>query len=165
VSGVYLAYAGNYVFRTLASTETSFGRRDLAASTSNVKTVAAANDIADRMLVENADEADTIELDVDLPPANVNDIREGQRLEVKFSHLPDYSADYVWCRVLRRKVAQTEETPDHYKVHLVLTPQTVIPPPIGCFDPDNVDLNFLHGAVAGYSTMPRSCRPRRPRRT
>ncbi len=152
VSGIYLAYAAGYVFRNLASTVTAFGRRDLSASTSNVKTAGAASDIADRMLAENSDEADTVELDVDVPPANVNDIRAGHRLEVKFSHLPGYSAAYVWCRVLRRKVSQTEETPDHYKLHLVLVPQTVVPPPIGCADPDNVDLNLLHGTVIGYTS-------------
>jgi hypothetical protein len=73
------------------------------------------------MLNENATEDDRIGCSIRVPAANVNDILQGQAMQVKFSHLPGYE-DWTCVRVLRRTVSQPHGTDFEYDIAYELSP-------------------------------------------
>ena len=128
--GVYLAYANGSVYVRNDTTGAQFAKVDQSAPMSLVKRAARARRIATHFLNDNDAEDDRISCSIKVPVAQVNDIRAGQRLEVKFSHLPGYES-FVYCRVLRRTIIQDEEgggyvgssnTGAFYRIALELTP-------------------------------------------
>lgn len=120
-SGVYLPFLNNAVYRTLATTITAYGRKDISAPNSNVTTRARANAQADDFLYQHATEDERITCSVELPTTHVNLLRAGQRVQVKFSHLPGYES-FTWMRVVMRSPGQ-KLTDDRYTVKLELSPQ------------------------------------------
>lgn len=133
VAGVYLPYSSGSVYETRPATATTFAWRDRAAPNANVKTAARATDIAQRFLLENSKEDDRLSVTVRLPASAVNLVRAGQRMEVKFSHLPGY-ASFTWCRVLKRTVTLPFEHDNFYDVALELSPQEIFT--VECCGPD-----------------------------
>lgn len=123
VSGVYLPYSNGSFYDTNPTTATTFAPRDRVAPNANVKSAEMAQTQVARMLAENDEEDDTITCSVELPAANVNDIKRGQRVSAKFSHLPGYES-FFWFRVVKRTVKQTKTTPDRYTLDLELSPTT-----------------------------------------
>ena len=128
--GVYLAYANGSVYVRNDTTGAQFAKVDQSAPMSNVKHASRARRVATHFLNDNDEEDDRINCSIKVPVAQVNDIRAGHRLEVKFSHLPGYE-DFVWCRVMRRTVIQDEEgggyvgatnTTAFYRLALELSP-------------------------------------------
>lgn len=132
VSGVFIQNGSNSVYRESPATSYEFGWRDAVTSSPNLKTVAAMTARADRYLSENASEDDRISFTLKLPAANVNDWKEGQWAQVKFSHLPGYET-FTTVRALVRTVLQSETTPDWYDVHYEVTPMTTTGEPGGAF--------------------------------
>jgi hypothetical protein len=122
-SGVYVTYDGGAVYRRNTATGSNYAWRDGSAPTASVKTSGAAIALADQELAFASAETDALSATIFVPKENVNDIRAGQRLQVKFSHLPGYET-WRWCRVLTKTVRQ-EDRPDLYYIDLLLSPQCV----------------------------------------
>jgi hypothetical protein len=107
-SGILFGYKGAYVYETSPTTVSTYAERELAYSTDRVGKAATATSLADQFLVDHGVEFDTISVTVVLPQAKVNGIRAGQRISVKFSHIPDFTG-FTWTRVVRRQVSQRED--------------------------------------------------------
>lgn len=102
-SGVEMRYgSGASVYVSDAAIATAFRTREVSIFDASVKTSAAATVKANQFLAASATEEEVIECEVDLAAANVNDIRAGHIISVKFPHLG--IPDYVWRRVVRREV-------------------------------------------------------------
>lgn len=123
-SGVYYRYGerDSAVFEESATVLAAIGhRREAAEQDASVRTAAKASAKAQRWLAEAETELDTIVTTIPrVPPAQVNLIRAGQRVQVRFSHLPGYSS-YTWMRVTRRTVEQDGETQEYYRLTLELS--------------------------------------------
>lgn len=120
-SGIYLTWDGGATYRRRGATGSNFAWRDGAAPTASVKSSASAITLADAELDQAATEADGLTVTIVVLATEVNEVRAGQRLEVKFSHLPGYE-DWRWCRVLTKTVRQ-ELRSDVYYIDLTLSPQ------------------------------------------
>lgn len=122
-SGLYYGYGEHaaHVFREDASVLASIGhKRETRDEDSSVRTPGRAQAKADRWLTEAQTELDTISVTLrQVPRSKVNLIRAGQRIEVKFTHLPGFTS-YTWMRVTRRTVAQDGESQRYYSVGLEL---------------------------------------------
>lgn len=123
-SGVYYQYGDRQsaaVYETNATVLAAIGhKRETAELDSSVDSANRASAKANRWLTEAEDEEDVITVTLHkVPPAQVNLIRAGQRIEVKFTHLPGYSA-WTWMRVVRRTVAQDGDTQEFYQLSLAL---------------------------------------------
>jgi hypothetical protein len=124
-SAVAYQYQGGTVQRdasdTGLTTEADYRYRKTAVQDDRVKSSTTAQNKADKYLYAASSETATFTCGVIVPAANVNDIREGHRIQVKVPHL-DYSV-YTWFRITRREVraapAQHGATRTHYA--LVLT--------------------------------------------
>jgi hypothetical protein len=115
--GVYLPYDGGAVHVRSTATLIDYPLRDFVAPSFNVKTAAKANARARRYLADLDTEEDVITTTVVVPRAQVNDLMQGMRVQVKASHLPGYSA-YVWMRCLNRTVKELNE--DEYAITVEL---------------------------------------------
>lgn len=146
-SGVYLTYDGGSTYQQSTQAENLFQRRDAAVSNPNIKTAAKATALATRYLFETRSEDDRITCRFVVAKQYVNDLREGQRLQVKFSHLPGYTA-YSYVRCLRRTVTQLND--DFYEIAVELSPQS------GCTPAPLQQGEFLYpsGAHATEFQMP-----------
>ncbi len=122
-SGVYFGYGekDSYVFADSATVLAAIGhKRETNETDASVRTAAKATAKANRYLAEAATDLDTITVTLHkVPPSKVNLIRAGQRIECKFTHLPDVTA-FTWLRVTRRTVAQDGDTQEFYRVDLEL---------------------------------------------
>ena len=123
-SGIYLQYDGGELYQQSTVVENLFQRRDAAVSNPNVKTAAEATALATRYLTDAASEDDRLtNCRFVVPAANVNDLREGQRFEAQFTHLPGYTANYGYWRCLRRTVTQLND--EFYQIAIEATPAPV----------------------------------------
>lgn len=120
-STIWVPFSGGFVTATNAATATAFIPRDVAVPAPQIGKVATAQHYADLLATTENVEQDTIVVAVKLPSSKVNLVRAGQRVQIKFSHLPGYSAGYTYLRIVRRTVAQDEETTAFYNVTLELT--------------------------------------------
>jgi hypothetical protein len=112
-SGVFLQYAGGSVYRENTTTFTGLDKRDIAIDDPNIKSRAAAIARADRYLDQYATEAETLKYTITVPAATVNSVRAGQRMQVKFSHLPGYTS-YTYVRIVTLTVSQHEGSDAYY---------------------------------------------------
>ncbi len=123
-SGMYVQYDGGELYQQSTTVENLFQRRDAAVSNPNIKTAAKASALATRYLADAATEDDRITCRFIVPAAKVNDLREGQRLQARFSHFSGYSS-YSYMRCLRRTVTQYGD--DHYEIAVELSPAPCTP--------------------------------------
>ncbi len=130
-SGIYMPWAGGVYFGFRGATRDEFGDASITAADNNVKTLTAATARVNRLEWQSSTEEDGLSVSVNLPAANVNDVREGQRIQVKFEQLPGYKSSYTWCRVMYRTVSQQALTDEFYTVDLTLSPQEAGPPVVG----------------------------------
>jgi hypothetical protein len=143
-SGAYGPFARGAEYVTDDDIAAEFIRRDLTAPNANAKTRAEMRKILLRFLKDNDTEADSIEVAVELPSENVNDIQAGHLIEAKFRHLtPEGFSDFSWFRVRKRTVSQTKKTDAFWRVGLTLTPAN----PFACEDAE--DINQDHGTILG----------------
>ncbi len=152
VSRLYLAWDEGTVYRQRAATEAIFGRRDLTAPNTNIKTAAKAEDVADDFLFQHSTETDNISVKIEVPTSKVNHIKAGQRLQVKFTHLPGYES-FTWCRVIRRTVIQEQAT-DRYILDLDLSPQEAADTSSTCVDLYTNTPSDTYYALGGSGTIP-----------
>lgn|GEM_PF-3825023 len=123
-SGVYFNYGDSMsaaVYETNATVLAAIGRkRETQVLDSSVGSASRASAKANKYLNEAETEQDTIMCTLHkVPVAQVNLIRAGHRIQVKFTHLPGYSA-YTWMRVTRRTVRQDGDTQLYYSLLLTL---------------------------------------------
>ena len=102
-SGIRFRYTGGSIFVEDTDTATNYRQREIAIFDPSVTSLEVATVKANQFLENAKEEEETIECEVDLTSALVNDIRAGQRIEVKFPHLG--IPDFDWRRVVRRSVA------------------------------------------------------------
>src|ERR1019366_5084146 len=48
-------------------------------------------------------------------------LREGMRVQLHATHLPNVSAGFAWCRILQRTIRQDQATPSYYWVDLEMS--------------------------------------------
>jgi hypothetical protein len=105
-----------------SSTADTYGRVDAIAPDANLTTEDAATARANFLLWQHRNEEDTFSpITLHLPPAHVNDVREGSRISCRFRNMPGYH-DWSWFRVTTRTVGQEEETDEFYTVTLEIVP-------------------------------------------
>lgn len=124
-SGVLMQYgdrASAFVYETSASVLAAIGhKRETTQADPSLSSAAKATRKANVWLSESDTELDVINVTLHkVPPSAVNLIRAGQRIEVKFTHLPGYSS-FTWMRVQRRTVAQDGMTQEYYALTLQLS--------------------------------------------
>ena len=124
-SGVLMQYgdrASAFVYETSPSVLAAIGhKRETTQADPSLSSAAKATRKANTWLSESATELDVITVTLHkVPPSAVNLIRAGQRIEVKFTHLPGYSS-FTWMRVQRRTVAQDGMTQEYYALTLQLS--------------------------------------------
>jgi hypothetical protein len=99
-SGVYMPYSGGVIYdrvdgRTLA--------RDVVVPSANTTSRTTATARAARLLADYQSEEAQLTFTVRFPNTHVNAIKAGQRVAVKFSHLPGYSTS-TYVRVVHRTI-------------------------------------------------------------
>lgn len=124
-SGVLMQYgdrASAFVYETSPSVLAAIGhKRETTQADPSLSSAAKATRKANVWLSESATELDVINVTLyKVPPSAVNLIRAGQRIEVRFTHLPGYSS-FTWMRVQRRTVQQDGETQEYYALTLQLS--------------------------------------------
>ena len=119
-SGVIVMADGSYAYATNPSTAEAFAPRDMVMQAELVKTQAQAARRAARYVRDLRNEDDAIECAVIVPNALVNAYVQGQRVQVRFSYLPGYAADFVWMRVASRTVRQLSSGSGLYEIALDL---------------------------------------------
>jgi hypothetical protein len=143
-----------------AATATAFnGERYGTASTSNIKTAALADDELERLLHVHSTETDFLEGSILVPASAVNLLRQGERLQVKFSHLATEGyGSFTWCRVMERTVKPLNAEGAIYELRLRLSPQEAGPVSDDCTDlyAETSDGNYypLGGNPPGSGTPP-----------
>lgn len=108
-SGVFLRYQGGALYTQDATTANAFAYRDAVHPGVNLTTAAAALARANRYLADTDEEEDRITCSFVVPKEKVNHLRAGQRVQIKFSHLPGYSSGYTYARCVRREVRQMSD--------------------------------------------------------
>ena len=147
-SEVKFKYDGGSVTVTNSATASNYRARKTVIYDNSVKTSGMATTKANQYLVTAATEEDVITCEVDLPPANIHDIRAGQMMQVKFPHLG--LPNFVDRRVVRRSVKPRTDTDDEgYRVLLELSV-----PKSNRWGARGVPLEILPDAVAGAGDNP-----------
>jgi hypothetical protein len=120
-SEVVLEYANGSVFRSLAETATTYIRRGATISRPYTGKETTAIAQADEWLRMHSFERDRITCVMkDVPAASVGLVRAGMWMDVNFSHLPGYEADYVTMRVVMCAPVPRSDLGDVYDVGLEL---------------------------------------------
>lgn len=98
------------------------GWRDMVADFPNVSTLGKLNARLDRMLRDNAEDAERLTGTVLLPASAVTGIKQGQRILVHLSHLPGMEGDFRWCRIVHLTDIQRQATAEFYEVRIEAVP-------------------------------------------
>jgi hypothetical protein len=118
-SKIRVPYDGGFATDERTETATAFARLDAIMPEINVKSEAKAEAIIAAQLEQLKTQEEVITTSIYVPNAQVNDVRPGMRIQVKYSHFPGYE-QFVWGRVLQRTVSN-EESEHLYKVTLEIT--------------------------------------------
>ena len=122
---IVLPYRGGTVVRTSATPPADIV--SLVAPTAAVKTAATATTLADRLLAQHDEEDERIpSIVIQVPAANLNDVKAGHLINVKQTHLPGF-ATYRPCRVLSKAISRPPNlTQAVYNVDLSLSPVSAV---------------------------------------
>lgn len=121
-STVHLRWNEGTVSRTNATTASTYRTREISVSDMSIASSAQAIVKADAFLAASASEKIRVDnVSVVLPAANVNDIRAGQRIEIKLDR-HGISA-FTYYRILQRQVEPLNDI--SYKVTLTLADQVL----------------------------------------
>lgn len=144
--GVSYGWKGAPLFVTSAATIASMGlERDGVFDTDRVGLLATAQSESVRWLNQHAAEVDTIAVTIIVPSAHVNDVYAGQRIQVKFQHLPGYTS-FTWTRVRRRSVKPA--APQFWEMRLEL----YVPPVAATDAAASAPAAILQSTSAYFST-------------
>jgi hypothetical protein len=104
-SGVWFEFNGGHVYRSSGATEATFRHRDIRASDMNCKTATAAIALADAYLARCNTEELRIPVTIEhVPASSVNLARHGQRIPVRFTHIPGFETG-AYMAIVRRNVS------------------------------------------------------------
>jgi len=123
---VRFTYANGTVIETNLTTKATFFDdnniyyRGLQVDNTRYGLESSARAAADRILVRDSTENDTITCTIQLPPESVGLLDAGQRVGVRFLHFPGYET-LTYTRVTERTVKQTPNDDQLYDVTLTLT--------------------------------------------
>lgn len=106
--GVAVPYENGFVYVRNDTVGQQFAKQDQVAPMANVKKAARARRIANRFLNQYDEQSERIHFSFKVPWAQVNDVRHGHLMNVKFQHLPGYT-DWTGVRVLRKFVTLDPE--------------------------------------------------------
>ena len=120
-SDVVVEYNGGRVFRYAASTASLFIRRGTKISRPHTGQESTANSQGDAFLQEHGMEADRIFVTLRVPSSVVGLIQAGQKMLVKFTHFPDYYADFTYMRIVACDPQPVDKLASEYNVVLELT--------------------------------------------
>ena len=132
-SKVRLRYKRGSASVSNATTATNYRTREKYKRYMWIKTSARATEQADKWLDQAAQEKETLSLTIEVGAAYVNDIRAGQRVEVKLTRYG--IASYTWYRVTQRTVRALSDV--RYEIQLQFA-DSVRPTRFGT-GPDDVD--------------------------
>jgi hypothetical protein len=118
-SGVTVEYANGSIYRHRASTAATYIARDTTISRPYTGSAATAGAQAEIFLDTHEVEIDRITCTIQVPAVSVGLVRAGQRISVKFSHMPGYSA-FTWMRIVACSPQPTNDLATHYAVALEL---------------------------------------------
>jgi hypothetical protein len=125
--GVYFTTKNGSLYRQRPATYTHYPRhRDGTFSTERISLGATATRHADMWLAFHSVRRDTITCTVRLPRDKVGLIQAGDRLQVRFAHLPGYES-WTWTRVTARTFPVSEGFISHYDVQLELSTRGIFP--------------------------------------
>jgi hypothetical protein len=133
-SKIAFSSAKKTIYRERAATAAAYnGERGGTASNSNVKTDAKAAEEADSILWQHHTPEDHITLTLDgVTDAQINLIRQGMRIQAKFSHFaPEGYDSFTWFRIMERTVAPIVADGALYRLKLRLSPQEAAQPVTG----------------------------------
>lgn len=104
-----------------ATTASTFIDRDLVYTTDRIGNQATADRRGAQLLARASTERDVLTCTVHLLSADVNKIREGYRIQVKFTHLPAYTS-YTWVAIQKRVIRRPDNgNTAYYEVDLELS--------------------------------------------
>lgn len=128
-AGISVSYAGGRVYKYDYSTSYEFGFRDTVASVGNVKTLAAANALASRLLGQHASQDERVTTRIRLPSSRLNDVKHGQWLpSVRLVHAPGSWSTGRPARVVSRSFGRPGNLAQSvYDVELELSPMPARP--------------------------------------
>lgn len=125
---VIVDYDGGYVVVRRLATGTAFARRTTTLSAPNVHSAAQARARGRRFLEDCATEEHSIKTAIIVTGPQLNALREGHAVDVKFTHLPGYET-FVTMRVEDRTISDL--TDDVYQVDV-----TLVGPAVAAAAPD-----------------------------
>ena len=119
------------VYRKRPGTATAYVARGTTIQRPYTGRLTTAQNQADRWLTKHSFEQDEITVAIIVPPASAGLALAGQRLNVKFTHLPGYSS-WSSMRIVTSTVTPTDDTATQYRLELVLRlPVDTAWPPAG----------------------------------
>lgn len=129
-SGVLLRYAdgSKKVFRSRQSTADAFVERSTTVDRPRTKRLTTAQSQADRFLTRHSYEEDIITVTIIVPPESAGLAVAGQRIDVRFSHLPGYTS-WTSMRILSSSITPTSEVVRDYAITLELEKPYAAPTP------------------------------------
>jgi hypothetical protein len=116
---VTYAHGTKRLFRSRPSTAATYIRRGTKIDRPYTGSEATASAQAERFLDQHATEQDRISVTIIVPASKVGLLTAGQRLDVKFSHLTNYTA-FTSMRCVRLTVTPTDDTARYYSMALEL---------------------------------------------
>lgn len=111
-SHIVVPYIGGYELASNPTTVDTFARRDRVMPALNVRRASTAAARARRYVRDLATPEDRATIKTTVPRSLVNLIRPGMQVPVKVTHWPGYADDYLWMRVLSRRVVELSEEED-----------------------------------------------------
>lgn len=110
---------GQRIFRRRASTEAGYIRRGTSISRPYTKRASTAQSQAEAWLDRHANELDRITCKIIVPPSAAGLITAGQRIQVRFSHLPGYTT-WTSMRAILVSATPTDDSLGKYEITLEL---------------------------------------------
>ena len=128
-AGIYLPYDGGSVYTYSYDTSYTFGFRDVAAPSANVKTETKAKALAARLLAQHATQDERVTTRIQVPAANLGDVKHGQLIDsVKLVHAPGSWMTGRPARVVSKSFGRPGNlTQAVYDVDLELSPAAGAP--------------------------------------
>jgi hypothetical protein len=146
-SEVIVEYANGKVFRTAPATATKYIRRGTTISRPYTGKKATAEAQGDQFLAAHSEEVDRITCSIRVPAASVGLVRAGQRISVRFSHMPGYETA-TWMRIVGCSPKPTDDLARYYDVALEMV--GALPP--GCPDPTPTGSFWPMGSATSDAT-------------
>jgi hypothetical protein len=131
-SGVVVEYKNGKVYRHRQSTADAYIERSTKISRPYTSLLSTAITQAEWFLDQHAGELDRITVTITVPPSVAGLVWAGQRMSVKFSHMPGYTT-WTSMRVIACSAQPTDDSLGRYAIALELvSPRAAVSPPPSC---------------------------------